>query len=286
MDYRKIAVLTMLMMCFGLANAVDFNVTVTNPGDLNYLYPSRGATVAINFDVNDMENSGDVNFNIYYSTVSSAFTTTIIDANAGDICASPDLTTTKACTYTWTIPSNFDSNYYIDVNAYDRATVDGNYAASSGAFYIDTNACTTVHTADADDTDKFTLSTICTGLSGDANSLGTQITYWSKSRQGRCASNYISYSSAISLTFGTFNVCYYSTDGLGNTETTKTFVHEADSAAVAIATLTELGLAALILMVIAMFLMSRQLIDVRIALALTVGAVIIVISIVIFATIL
>ena len=287
---RKLAILLAFLLTFSMAFATDydFNVRVDLPGDTNYLYPS-GSTTTIQWDVNHIGDPGDVDFNLFYSTatITTAGWIHIADVNAAAVCDDVNFAgaTPSTCTYTWTLPTGLDANYYVDVNAIDL-TVSGGHDnnVSSGSFYIDTNACDSEHSISG--SDQVTITTTCSGYGADGN-YGAATTKYSKSRQGKCGDGYSTYGIPFNLTFGEFTVCYYSIDSLGNTETTLGFTHTADSDALSVALLTELALAGLLLFaILGAVVLWKQELDAKLIIALVTGAVIVVICIVIFATVL
>lgn len=288
MDAKKFLVASLILLFAGAAFAANPSVGVY--ADANNLYPSR--TNVINFTIADSDAPVDANVYVYYildSPTDDSWTRTEItaatgtlDRNTGTYCSDGITSTEQLCSLTWTLPTGLDANYFIDVNVYDISTPDDANTVSA-TISIDSNACDTGHTIL---NDQVTLTRVCTGLGTD-NNIGSETTRYSKNRQGGCSSNYADYSSPFNLTLGEFTVCYYSTDGLGNTESTQSFVHTADSNAYDIALLTELALAGLLLMVILGAVVLRQEdLSKELMIALTVAAVIIAIAIVIFGTVL
>lgn len=284
MKARHIAVLMAFVLLFGMAFAAAWpDVNVLNR-DGNYYYPSK--TTTISFTVNDPDKPADVNIYLSYYLTTSITKTSItsnntLDANSNLFCSSPITGTDQVCTYTWTLPTGLDANYYIDVNVYDTVNKDDRNA-TSGKVYIDSNACDTTHTIVSD---TVTLTTVCTGYGTDLNG-GVETTYWSKNRQGGCANNFPTYEAPFKLALGEITVCYYSTDGLGNTEATTGFVHEASSSAFGLVVLTELALAGLLLFaILAAFLIYNKDLSMETMVPLIAAAVLMVISIVIFAAI-
>lgn len=283
----KILVLLAVLLFAAPAFAVDPMVEAY--ADANNLYPSR--TNTINMLIGDKDGPADFNIEVYYmltdysgrtEITSATGTAGVNDRNGGTYCSDGIGDTNLLCTLTWTLPTGLDNNYLIDVNVWDNVTADDlNFVTET--VYIDSNACDTDYSIN---NDEVTLIRVCTGLGTD-NNIGTETTYYEKSRQGGCGTNYSTYSTPFTLSFGEFTVCYYSTDGLGNTEDQKSFVHEADSDAYAIALLTEIALASLVLMLIlGAFIFKGVELNKEIMIALTVAAVIVAIAIVIFGTVL
>lgn len=250
MDYRKLTMLLALLLFSGMAFAAAPGVTVLN-NDGNYYYPS-GGTVTIQFNLTDGDSPGDANVGVYYSYQTDPTTKLAIvdvngengvDSNSMQFCSLPLTATEQVCTYTWTLPSGLDSNFLFDVNVMDITTGDDANASSTGSFYIDTNACTTAHTIGTNDT--VTLTTTCSGYGLSSTK------YFNYNRVQKCGTSYSTYSAPFRLTLGSFNVCYYSTDSLGNTESTKGFMHTSSSNTVNLLGLSQVALAGLILVAIA-----------------------------------
>jgi len=153
----------------------------------------------------------------------------------------------------------------------------------SPSLYVDSNACDTGYSISGD---TVTLIPVCTGY-GSNEIGGTEATVYSMNRQAGCADNYKSYAAPFDLTFGEITVCFRSSDGIGNTETLQSFVYTADSSAYNLALLAELALAALLLMtIIGAVVLRGEGLTKELMIALTAAAVLIVIAIVIFGTIL
>jgi len=282
-----------LLVFFALMGAVSAALpTVIVFGDGNVYYP--GATTTIRFQVGDADSPPDVNISIYYIGV-DAWTRTEItsvigtvgvnDRNSMNFCTDPISDANQSCSYTWTLPTGLDANYMFDVNVSDNDTPD-DLNAYSGGFWIDSNACDSSLSVSA--SDIVTITKVCTGFGRDIN-IGTETIYWNKSRQASCADSYSTYDDADKpmLTFGEFTLCWYTTDGLGNTETTQSYVHTASSDAYNLALLAELALAALLLFVIVgAFILRQESMDNTLIIGLIVAGVIVAIAIVIFSVIL
>ncbi len=280
---KKIAVILSFLLIASFAFAADPTV-VNLVTDGNYYYPS--ATTTIDFTVADADDPEDANIVIAYCTdsvsCSDTLKTEIVDGNSMDFCSLPLSSTAQGCSYTWTLPTGLDANYHIDVNVYDITTIDDANAMTTTTVYIDTNACDTEHTIS---NDVVTLVPTCVGYGTDANG-GNVVTQYSESRQGKCAPNYSTYTAPFGLSFGEHTVCYYTTDGIGNTEATVGLLHTADSDAYNIALLTELALAALFLFIAAGYLAAKDQLSGPMMLGLVVAGVVIAISIYIFAVVL
>lgn len=289
MKAKHIAVLMAFVLLFGLASAgsiPDVNTLedlTSLDVDGNHYYPS--VTTTIDFTVNDPDNPPDVNILLGYRLISTGTLTSITsgptgDANSNDICDGPITSTDQLCSYTWTLPTGLEGYYVIDINVYDITNSDD--ANASGIAYIDSNACDTGRSIT---NDAITLTTICTGYGTDLNA-GVETTLWNKNRQGGCADRFSTYEVPFKLALGEITVCYYSTDGLGNTETEQSFVHEASASALSLIILTELALAAVLLFaILATFLVFHKDLSAETMVPLVAVAVLMVISIVIFAAI-
>lgn len=287
----KLLALLMALMFF-CGYALVAAPTVTSITDANKFYPSAGATGTIRFTITDADTPGDVNVWVYTverdtSAAGDRGTKTLISTNVGanamNFCTTPTFTAAASCAYTWTVTANLDANYFFDVNVMDITTGDDANATSSVASYVDTNACDTGYSIT---NDQVTLTTVCSGWGMDENG-GSEQTFYNKSRQGRCADNFGSYSAPFGLTFGEFTICYYSRDGLGNTETTVGFTHTADSDAYDIALLTEIALAGLLLFaILSAIIIRREDLSPALMVALTVAACAMAIAILIFAVVL
>jgi hypothetical protein len=288
MQVKLLAVLLAVVMFSGMAAALP-DINVMNR-DGNYYYPS--ATTTITWTTSDANAPTDFNFIIYYveeSTWSATEITSLTEAggapdrNSNTFCSAPISAVSQICSYVWTLPTGLDGNYVIDINGYN-ITNSNDVNALSGSVYIDSNACDTGFSIASD---TVTLVRICTGWGMDENG-GTETTFYGYSRQGGCPDNITTtYTVPFNLSFGEFVICAYSTDGLGNTETTVSTIHTADSDAFNIALLTEMALAALLMFVIlgGVVLRNEQL-TANMMIALIVAAVVIAISIYIFAVVL
>ncbi len=285
MQVKLIAILFAVLMLSGLAMAAAPTVAVLNR-DGNFYYPSK--TTVINWTVSDADVPLlDVNMRIWYVNQGTTVRTEITDAAAGDLnatnyCSSPITGTAQICSLTWVLPTGLDANYYWDVNVIDTINSD-DANSESGSVIFDSNACDTQYSVVSD---QVTLTTFCTGWGTDANA-GSEATYFGYSRVGKCPDRFNQYSSPFDLSFGEFIICYYSTDGLGNTEITQSNIHTASSSAFNLALLAELLLAALILMTILGAVVLRgEGLNANMMIALILAAVVIVISIYIYAVIL
>lgn len=288
MKAKHIAVLVAFVLLFGLVSAAFPDVNSLEDMnslsvDGNHYYPK--VTTTISFTVNDPDGPADVNILLGYRLTSTATLTSITsgaagDANSNNFCSLPITTADQVCTYTWTLPTGLDGYYVIDVNVYDITNADD--ANASGVAYIDSNACDTARSISSD---TITLTTVCTGYGTDANA-GTETTLWNKNRQGGCADRFSTYEVPFKLALGEITVCYYSTDGLGNTEAEQSFVHEASASALSLIILTELALVAVLLFaILATFLVFHKDLSAETMVPLVAVAVLMVISIVIFAAI-
>jgi len=279
---KHFAAILAILLLAGFAAAAD--PTVVNLNDVNYFYPNNAT---IRFTVADADAPADANIIISQCTTdcSDDGKTTIADLNSMTFCDNIVSATAQTCTYNLSLASTYDGNYFIDVNVWDVTNGDDKNDMSA-TVYLDWNGCTTTHTTSNDSgVESFSLSTVCSGISGDANALGTKTTYFGTSRQGRCPDNYAAYSTSENLSFGTFKICYYSTDGLGNTESTSSFDYTADSNALNLALLVELLLAAVLLVLIMGYVVTREL-SPTIMIGLTLMAILIAVSIYIFAVVL
>lgn len=285
MSKKILAILVAFLFLAGIAAAALPTVDVLNR-DGNYYYPSRGSTITISFQVADADDPADVNIIIGYRLITTATLTSITSNNAGDansnnFCTSPITDANQVCTYDFTPPAGSDANYVFDVNIYDITNGD-DLNALSGSVVFDFNACDTIHSI-SNDVISFTRT--CTGYGQDSQG-GSERTVYSKNRQGGCADNYSTYTDPFKLALGEITVCYYSTDGLGNTETGLSFVHEASSSAFGLVVLTEVALAAVLLFaILAAFLIFHRDLSAETMIPLVAAAVLMVISIVIFAAI-
>lgn len=286
MAKKLLAAMVAFLFLAGIAAAANPSVSVLNR-DGNYYYPNAGSTITIRFTATDADAPTDANVIIGYRTVGSTTLISITsnaagDANSNNFCSAPITATSQVCSYVWTPPSGLDNNYLFDVNVYDVTTGD-DANALSGSVYIDFNACDTGYSISGD---TVTLATVCTGYGQDANG-GTEQIFYNRNRQGGCAENYSQYTVPFELSFGSITVCYYSTDGLGNTEATLGFTHEADSDAYGVALLVEMVLVGLLIFaVLAAFLVYNKDLTADTMIPLVIAAVIIVIVVVLYAVIL
>lgn len=292
MRATKFAVILLTFFALmGTANAALPTVIVF--GDGNVYYPS--ATTTITFQVGDADAPPDVNISIYYVGVdtwtrteitSASGTDGVNDRNSMNFCTNPISDTNQICSYTWpSLTTGLDANYYFDINIADNSTPD-DLNAYSGSLWIDSNACDSALIVSA--SDVVTITKVCTGFGRDMN-IGSEVIYWNKHRQAGCASNYDTYDDADkpTLVFGEYTLCWYTTDGLGNTEIVQSHVHKASGSAYDMALLAELALAALLLMsILGAVVLRKEEMNAWLMIGLTISAVIVVIAIVIFAAVL
>ncbi len=132
---RFVTTILILTLLAGITFAAAPSVSVTGPSD-NYW---NDGSHDITFTVLDDDNPADVNTILYYSTSAGSKTTQITtpDLNLSDTgCDGTDFSSTKTCTYSWTISSISDGNYFVDVEVFDLNTPDS-VVASSSSFMID-----------------------------------------------------------------------------------------------------------------------------------------------------
>jgi len=285
MDVKKVFVAMVVLLFAATAYAVAPDVNVLT-GDTNYFYPSKTNTIEF---VISGDAASDANIGIYYMATPGSARVSIVDLNGVDgnlmnYCVSPISATRQTCSYNWTLPVGLDSNYFIDVNVMDIENGSDLNDSSKQSLYIDSNACDTQHSVVED---VITLTSVCTGLSGDVNALGTLTIFQGSTRQGKCPSSYDTYTAPFTKNIGEHTVCYYSTDGIGNTEVGLGFTQTFDSGAYNLAVLAEMLLAALLIFVIIGGIVLRgEDLSGTMMLALLSGAVVIAIGIYIFAVIL
>lgn len=277
MNGKVLLLLAVLVLFANMAFAAAPAVTVLV--DYNHWYPA-GTAQTISFSCSDADDPTDANVEIYYMFDSNMARVEIADLNSMSFCDDPIGTAAQACSYSWTPPTGLDGNFLLDVNVVDRTNSDDTNDTSS--LVIDTNACDTLATQSDGDV---TLSTVCTPSSGTWATTAT--TYYTKTRNRTCGDSYSTYSDTFSTTFGEFTVCYYSNDSLGNSEDVQSTIFTADSDAYDIALLTELALAGLILFTaLGAIILRREQLTGPMMVGLVLAAVLLLITIYIFAVIL
>lgn len=149
-----------------LAHDINVFQPITVPGDSNYFKGDQ--SIVIRWDVQARTVDGvtgpfDANIDLNWSSTAGSFTRRIVkDLNLKSACAGDgNLMARRACTYTWIIPSDFnsqaDGNYFVDFNAKiyqlrtnDINTVrDFNATMSSRSFVLDNTAPTVSITSDS-----------------------------------------------------------------------------------------------------------------------------------------
>lgn len=301
MNTKILTVLLALVVFSGLVTAnvptgsPDINITDgKNVQDINgtLLYPTSSDLI-VTMQIADINSPPDANIVVGLTCDGNYFE--ISDTNSGTLCGNIGFADDNiACTYTidasalTSLPDSdgssmtfVDANCSLGVQVIDLTNTETQDANISGGIYADYNACDTRH---AISDDEITLTQVCTGLSLDANG-GTETVYYNKNRQRGCADNFDTYSDPFRLTFGEFEICYYATDGRGNTEVTNKFVHTASSDAYNLALLTEIALAAVILFLLVSAFLVRDL-SPTLMLGLVTAAILMVIAILIFGLIL
>ena len=141
---KFLLLLAFSVLIFSVASAGTAPVvTATAPASGTYL--KSGASQSITFTVTDSDSPADVNAVIYYSSTAGAKTNKITNPDlnllVSGICGSTDFSAGASCTYSWTVPSASDGNYFIDVTAKDLSNADET-TASSASFVLDSTAPT------------------------------------------------------------------------------------------------------------------------------------------------
>jgi len=244
---KTLLMLISLVMIASMAFAA--NPVVVNLVDGNNYYPSK--TTTIQWTVTDADVPEDANIVLGYCLVTSCGTTTeIVDDNSMTFCDKIISGTSQVCSYNWTLPTGLDGNYLIDVNVFDITNTDDTNDLSANN-YIDTNGGTS---SISYSNSTFTLSGVWTGIGTDEN-IGSEQIHFTTSRLKMCGSNYSVYSQPVTLSIGEYTICWYSTDGLGNTETGQSSIRTANSSATAMVNLIPVILAALALVLGAAFIL-------------------------------
>ena len=282
MDAKILVCLFAALMLSGTAFAAL--PTVRTFGDFNQYFPA-GSTVQIQWQVADVDDPNDVNMHVFYQHDANRVRVEITSLTGGDLdrnsmnfCNDPISDANQVCTLNWVLPAGFDGNFLFDVNVEDIENSDDlNHV--SGEFTIDSNSCLT---NGATSGGTVTLTTVCGGLGASAT------TVYGSSRQGSCPDVLnTAYSDPFRLVFGEHTVCFRSTDTLGNVEEDKSLVFTVDSNAFAIALLAELALAGLLLVaIIGSVVLDRRELTVPLMISLLIAAIIIVLSIIIYAAVL
>ncbi|MBU2100378.1 hypothetical protein KKB11_04050 [Candidatus Micrarchaeota archaeon] len=233
MKYKKFLIALILVLLFGIVNAVAPTVLVNQPNGSQYIKSSY----TIDFNVTDTDANSIADSNlmafIYYSATQGAYTTLITDLNLMNTsnCDDQNFASMNNCTYSWNTTGVSDGNYFVDINVVDR-TAGGTFRdsgddSSNTSFMIDNTAPTTSWDANelwqaSDVNIHLTCNDSGSGCAGgDAN---TTYRLDSDSSDTVSYGSWLTYDTNILISSdGNWAIDFNSTDRAGNVGDTNTF---------------------------------------------------------------